>query len=364
MTRGRVLVVDDSAPNRLVATGHLEAEGFEVVEADSGEEALDVLAVQPFDLVVLDVLMPGLGGFETCKRIRQTPALVDLPVLFLTALGDRETTGPAIDAGADDLLAKPFYRPELMLRVNALIRQRRTALELRRALADVAAHNKRLHRDEADRRRLGELVVHDLKSPLAAIIGNVEVLLDTELSDDQRETLDDIAIAAHQIDSTARDLLDLSRSEATALAPRLAAFDLGDLIGEVAASQRVLARFTDVAIESEITVGQLIADRELIRRLVQNLVHNAVKHAPPRSRVLVSAGAEAGAAVIRVVDEGPGVPAADTERIFEHYVSLEGVGHGLGLAFCRLAAEAHGGRIWVERREPHGAVFCVRLPQA
>src|SRR5439155_792006 len=115
MTKDRVLVVDDSAHNRLVATGHLEAAGFEIVEAVSGEQALEILVRERIDLVVLDVLMPGIGGFETCRRIRKTPAIAEIPVLFLTALGDRETTSPALEAGGDDLLPKPFHRPELLL---------------------------------------------------------------------------------------------------------------------------------------------------------------------------------------------------------------------------------------------------------
>src|SRR6266850_3327446 len=127
----RILVVDDSWQNRLVAQGHLEAAGYEVVSVDSGEDALEVLARDPIDLVVLDILMPGLGGFNTCRRIRNTPAIADTPVLFLTALDDRDATAPALEAGADDLLPKPFHRSELLLRVKSLIRQRRTTAELR-----------------------------------------------------------------------------------------------------------------------------------------------------------------------------------------------------------------------------------------
>ena len=133
MTREVVLVVDDSAQNRLVATGHLEHAGYEVVAVASGEAALGYLGEHAVDLVVLDVLMPGLGGFETCRRIRAAPTLAQTPVLFLTALGDRETTEPALEAGGDDLLPKPFNRTELLLRVRSLIRQHRAARELREA---------------------------------------------------------------------------------------------------------------------------------------------------------------------------------------------------------------------------------------
>jgi DNA-binding response OmpR family regulator len=137
MTRELILVADDSEANRLVAAGHLEAAGFEVVAAASGEQALELLATQRPAMVVLDVLMPGLGGLETCRRIRATPELAELPVLFLTALGDRDVTGPALDAGADDLLAKPFHRGELILRVQALIRHARVVRDLRARIAEL-----------------------------------------------------------------------------------------------------------------------------------------------------------------------------------------------------------------------------------
>ena len=159
----RVLVVDDSWQNRLVAQGHLEAAGYEVVSVGSGEEALDTLGKERIDLVVLDVLMPGLGGFETCRRIRVDPAISETPVLLLTAMGDREATGPALDAGADDLLPKPFHRSELLLRVKALIRQRQTMVELRDAMRDLAMQNEQLRRVDFDKRKISQLIAHDLK---------------------------------------------------------------------------------------------------------------------------------------------------------------------------------------------------------
>jgi CheY-like chemotaxis protein len=143
MTRELILVADDSDANRMVAAGHLEAAGYDTVSVASGEEALELLATQTQTqtqrpaMVVLDVLMPGLGGLETCRRIRATPELAELPVLFLTALGDRDVTGPALDAGADDLLAKPFHRGELILRVQALIRHARVVRELRARIAEL-----------------------------------------------------------------------------------------------------------------------------------------------------------------------------------------------------------------------------------
>lgn len=364
----RVLVVDDSPQNRLVATGHLEAAGYEVLNAGSGEEALEMLATEAVELVVLDVLMPGLGGFETCRRIRTTPAIADMPVLFLTALGDREATAPALEVGGDDLLPKPFHRSELLLRVRALIRQRQTTRQLEQALRVLAEQNETLRRIEQDKRKISQLIVHDLKGPIGAAMANAQ-LLKTSVVPEHVEIVSDIVVAMQQLDRTARDLLDLSRAEAGELAPKLESFSLTELAAEVASAMRGLARWTQVEIVLEIRAERAVADREMTRRLLQNLVHNALKYAPHGSVVRIEAALDDDGLALRVHDQGPGVAAEEAERIFESFVTLDAEAarnhgsHGLGLAFCRLAAVAHGGRIWVERYEGLGASFCVRIPQ-
>lgn len=364
----RVLVVDDSAQNRLVATGHLEAAGYEVINASSGEEALEMLLREKVDLVVLDVLMPGIGGFEACRRIRTTPAIADTPVLFLTALGDREATTPALEAGGDDLLPKPFHRAELLLRVNALIRQRQTTRKLQEALRKQAEQNETLRRIEHDKRRISQLIVHDLRGPIGAALANAQLLRRT-LTDENTEIVDDIVVAMQQLDRTARDLLDLSRAEEGELVANRESFHVGELCAEVASGMRGLARMTDVEILSNIrTDERAVADRELLRRLIQNLVHNALKHAPRGSTIKIEASRDEDGLLICVCDSGPGVPPEEAGRIFERFVTLDAdAGRsgsaGLGLAFCRMAAEAHGGRIWFEPREGGGATFCVRIPQ-
>ena len=346
----RVLVVDDSRPNRMVAEGHLAMAGYQVTSVDSGEDALAVLTGAlglAFDLVVLDVMMPGIGGYETCRRIRATPAIADLPVLFLTALGASSSAQPAIEAGGDDLLSKPFNHAELLLRVRSLIRQRHQARQLE-------AQNRQL-------RKISQMIVHDLRGPCTAIMANADLLAEEMLPGDPGEAVADIATAVRHLDRTVRDLLDLSTAEDIGLSATMEHVELPGLAGEVARTLRGYGRGKHIAIRCDIRVRELVADRELLRRMLQNLVHNALKHAPARSDVVIDAEADGGGVLLRVLDQGPGIAPEERERVFERYVSAGS--HGLGLAFCRLVAEAHGGQIWVEPRTPHGAVFCVRIPQ-
>lgn len=349
-TPEHILIVDDSPANRKVAAGHLRAAGYRVSAVESGEDALSRLAQltpdDDVDLVLLDVLMPGLGGFETCRRIRATPSIADIPVLFLTALGDRGTTQPAIEAGGDDLLPKPFGHAELLLRVRALIRQARQARQL-------AAQNEAM-------RRISQMIVHDLRSPTSAIMANAEFLADANLTGDFGDAVADITTAAAHLDRTMRDLLDLSTAEDVGIEAHHNHVDLDALITDVAAVARGTARGKNIVIATDVRAPKIVGDRDLLRRLLQNLIHNAIKHAPSRSTVTIETTADSEGTLLRVLDTGRGVPAADAERIFDRYVSTGS--YGLGLAFCRLVAETHSGKIWVEPRQPSGAAFCVRIP--
>jgi two-component system, sensor histidine kinase and response regulator len=291
--------------------------------------------------------MPGIGGFETCRRIRANPAIADTPVLFLTALGDHATTQPAIDAGGDDLLAKPFNHSELLLRARALIRLRRQARQL------MAQHEAL--------RRIAQLIVHDLRSPTTSIMVNAQLLCEAGLDPESAESASDILISARHLDCTIRDLLDLSKAEEVGLRVKLADLDLVGLVNEVASASRNIGRYKEVTIACDVRSERLVADYQLVRRMLQNLVDNAIKHAPPASQVRIAAEPTADGIQLQVSDQGEGVPEADRQRIFERYVSSGS--HGLGLAFCKLAAEAHGGRIAVEPGVPQGAVFSITLPR-
>jgi signal transduction histidine kinase len=216
-------------------------------------------------------------------------------------------------------------------------------------------------------RALVELLVHDLRSPVAAVLANAE-LLGRSASGEQRDMVDDILAAAQQIERTAKDLLDVSRAEAGQLSARLQPFRIAELVEEVAVTMRGVARWTNIDLQLAVHAGDVIADPELTRRMLQNLVFNAIRHAPERSVVRLEAALDGEALLLRVADEGPAIAAADAERLFDRHALLDSEpvrtgGHGLGLAFCRLAAEAHGGRIWVEPGTERGAVFCVHIPQ-
>jgi signal transduction histidine kinase len=371
----RVLVVDDNAQNRAVAEGFLSAAGYVVLTVDSGKAAIGVFEEFHPDLVLLDILMPGMDGYETCRRLRAIPGGADTPIVFLTALADFSTHRQALDAGADDFLTKPINRTELQLRARSLIRIKRLSRELTENLELTRSQHEALLRAQRQKEELTQLVVHDLKSPLTAITGNVDFALsEPGMPPDSRAALGDALGAAHTMLRMVMNLLDISRSEDGALLPQIEPVELAELLGRVRRRMERQAAMRKQELRLEVPPELRVhADPDLLRRVVENLIDNSCKYSPQKAAIRIEAAAlddDGGECEIRVRDEGPGVPPALRERIFEKYVRLVGdeepgtrTSRGLGLSFCRMAVEAHGGRIWVEDNHPTGAVFCVRLPR-
>lgn len=369
MNHPKILVVDDNSENRALAKATLEDEGYEVVSAESGEEGISVFQREHPDCVLLDVRMPGTDGFAVCSRIRALPDGADAPIVFFTALRDLDTFDRALRAGGDDFLTKPFRPTELVLRVQAALKLRRMSAELREQYDLIRRQRDDLMRLQLQKERLTAFVVHDLKNPVNSMDLHAQVLLsDARLSAQTRESAHHIRSEARALMRLVLNLLDISKSEEGLLSPRLTDVSVAALAGEVLDAFALKARTQGVTLDHSVEVPQLRADADLIRRVIENLLDNAIRHAPSGSQVRLSALASPGLVELRVSDAGPGISPALQQAIFERYVQVEGeaqakhrAGRGLGLAFCKLAVEAHGGNISVEDANP-GCIFVVRLP--
>jgi signal transduction histidine kinase len=367
-----ILVVDDNEANRSLARSTLEDEGYRVVLATGGEEALALFAREPADCVLLDVRMPGLDGFAVCERLRGLPRGADTPVLFLTALRDIDTFDRALCAGGDDFLTKPVRPTELVIRVQSALKLRRLRSELREHY-DLLKHQRdALLRVQLQKERLMAFVVHDLKNPVGAMDLHAQLLVrDEALPPDAREAAAQIRIAARRLGRMILNLLDLSKGDEGKLTAKIAPVAFGRLVERVASELEVVAREHGVTLETTAPgVDVVDADEDLLERTLINLLENAVRHAPRGTVVHLTGRREAGVTEIRVADAGKGIAPELRAQIFDPFVQLEGqgspssrAGRGLGLAFCRLAAEAHGGTIGVEDGSP-GAVFVLRIPAA
>jgi signal transduction histidine kinase len=364
----KILVIDDQEQNRAFARAALEDEGYEVLLAESGEEGIERYREHAPDCVLLDVRMPGLDGFATCARIRELPHGPETPVVFLTAQRDLDTFDAALRAGGDDFLSKPVRPTELLLRVQACLKLRR-AYESNREYVDLLRRQRDdLMRLQLQKERLMGFVVHDLKNPVSNIDLQAQLLARDRLSPDAREAGAHIREEVRSLMRLLLNLLDLSKGEEGRLTPVRSTVDLTGLVGEVCEALAVRATAREICLRQSVEVPSLEADQDLLRRVLENLLENALRHAPVNSVVTVITRAAAGGTELAVADSGEGVPLAMREAIFDRFVQVDNPeqaatrsGRGLGLAFCRLAVEAHGGRIWVEDAQP-GALFLLSIP--
>jgi signal transduction histidine kinase len=365
----KILVVDDNAENRALAQATLEDEGYVVLLASSGEAGIAMFEAESPDCVLLDVRMPGMDGFAVCSRIRALPGGADTPIVFVTALRDVDTFDQALRAGGDDFLTKPVRPTELVVRVQAALKIRRMSAELREHYELVRQQRDDLMRLQLQKERLTAFVVHDLKNPVNSMDLHAQLLLrNKELGSRARDSVQRIRDEARSLLRLVLNLLDISKSEEGQLVPRRDEVDLEALFAELFDANTVKAQAAGVVLKRVVEVRTIAADIDLLRRVSENLLDNALRHAPEQSEVVLTVEQREGAIEIRVADAGVGIPLELREQIFERFAQVENserlvtrTGRGLGLTFCKLAIEAHGGSIWVEEANP-GAVFCVRLP--
>jgi len=364
-----LLVVDDNPMNVEPLCDLLDAMGYRVDQALDGATALAKVDADPPDLILLDIMMPGMNGFEVCRKLKQNPRHARIPVVFVTALSDTEDKVKAIDAGGDDFLTKPFNRLILLARIRSLLRLKEASDRLEESYRKLQA----LERMKDD---LMKMIVHDLKSPLSAVLATFEIIIDGDvgpLTEVQQELLGGAQQHGTSMLQLIDDILELTRLEDTRLLPQRQTIPSGELLSSVAEEWRLQIEREgsriDVAASEGLTVD---ADPTLIRRVLANLVGNAVRHGGGHLAISLSAAAATGTdgVLFTVTDDGIGIPEAYHDLIFRKFGSLQRNASagppstGIGLTFCKLAVEAHGGQIWVESREGEGSVFRFTIPAA
>ncbi|MBI3725594.1 hybrid sensor histidine kinase/response regulator [bacterium] len=371
MSGERILVVDDNDANRRLAEAILAPAGYRVELAESGARAIEVFRASPPSVVLLDVLMPEMDGFETLGRLRSLEGGASAAIMIVTALNDLATVQRAIALGADDFIAKPLQRTELLVRIWSLLASRPTTDEPRGESAPPAPARRAEERSARD--ELTALLVHDLKHPLTTIYFTAGLLRrDGALSPKAQAKVSRILRASETLEGMILSILDVTQSEDGSLKLEATEFPVSALLDDVVASMEPLAEQNRQTIEvsNSLEDRRITADRDLLRRALENLIDNSTKYAPPDTTIRIETRAPDGSVEFRVQDEGPGIPHDHREDVFRKYFRLrrEGEcarrarkGRGLGLVLVRVAAEAHGGSAWVEESPGGGSCFCVRV---
>ncbi|MFB8798334.1 MAG: hybrid sensor histidine kinase/response regulator [Microcoleus sp.] len=373
-----ILIVDDIPANIQLLSQVLIENGYKVRKLISGERALKAVELQAPDLILLDIKMPGMDGYEVCRKLKASEATCAIPVIFISALDDVFDKVKGFEAGGADYIIKPFEPVEVLARVSAQLKMQRLQQQLRAANVQLAAQNVQLSQEiqerqqaEANLKMLLHAVSHDLRSPLSGM----SLLLQNRLADAGSNIVIDRRTVEVMVQSCSRQLQLIESRTATQQFDVKSASLAMKPLSLPALVQNILIERLPILNQHRVKVKQLFpadlplvnADAQQLWRVFGNLIDNAVKYNQSGFILTVEAKKEGEMVRCTVADNGAGISPQQCARLFEPYTRGVGVslrqGLGLGLYICRQIVEAHGGEIGVDSELGKGARFWLTLPK-
>lgn len=363
----KLLVVDDVQTNVLLLKALLGKEGYGILVANNGQEALEVIRNENPDLILLDVMMPGMDGFEMAERLKSEEFRCEIPIIFLTALDDTQSIVNGFKLGVGDFISKPFRKEELMVRIKH-------QLSLVAARRIIEEKNEELRKTIAGRDKMYSVIAHDLRSPMASM----KMLLNTIMMSVEKDKIDpDIFDMLEMSNKTSEEVFSLldnllkwtksQLGKLTVIPQKLDISGLADGVVEVMNSVAEVKHIKLIRTDHESFF--VYVDIEMIKSILRNLISNAVKFSNPDSEIKVGIKAEDGKVIVSVTDSGKGIKKEDQHKLlkdsthFTTYGTNSEEGSGLGLLLCRDFARKNGGELWFESEENLGSVFSFSLPQ-
>ena len=363
----KLLVVDDVQTNVLLLKALLGKEGYGILVANNGQEALEVIRNENPDLILLDVMMPGMDGFEVAERLKSEEFRCEIPIIFLTALDDTQSIVNGFKLGVGDFISKPFRKEELMVRIKH-------QLSLVAARRIIEEKNEELRKTIAGRDKMYSVIAHDLRSPMASM----KMLLNTIMMSVEKDKIDpDIFDMLEMSNKTSEEVFSLldnllkwtksQLGKLTVIPQKLDISGLEDGVVEVMNSVAEVKHIKLIRTDHESFF--VYVDIEMIKSILRNLISNAVKFSNPDSEIKVGIKAEDGKVIVSVTDSGKGIKKEDQHKLlkdsthFTTYGTNSEEGSGLGLLLCRDFARKNGGELWFESEENLGSVFSFSLPQ-
>jgi signal transduction histidine kinase len=371
-----LLIVDDEERNIRLLKAMLMAKNYNLLEASRGEEALRIVSETPPDMILLDVMMPRMDGFEVCRRLKQDEKNRKIPVIMITALSEKQHRVKAMEVGADDFLSKPVDLTELTVRVKSLLRIKSYHDELFNSYQEIAAKNEKLEELQKVKEGLTHMIIHDLRNPLTAISTYLQLAV-MESSNPTQSQHPKISRCLHfcaELDRLIQNLLDINKMEEKRMQLQLEKTNLETLINDVSDHFRADAeeRAISLGFFKEEQIPSIPIDPGLMKRVFANLLNNALRHTPKDGRIQITVDftPDKKHLLVAVRDNGLGLIPEYHQKIFDKFEQVRlkseksAVGSGgLGLTFCKMAVEAHGGKIWIESEgEGKGCTFFVSIP--
>ncbi|MEJ5244762.1 MAG: hybrid sensor histidine kinase/response regulator [Bacteroidota bacterium] len=368
-----ILVVDDNPKNLQILSAVLYKEGYTVLFASNGKQALDMAQNQVPDLILLDINLPDIDGFEVCKKLKQNSLTKDIPIMFITGRIETEDIVLGFKVGAVDYITKPFNIVELLSRVG-------THLNLKRSRDEVVRYSKELEKTQAElkqaiaqRDKFFSIIAHDLRGPFTGFIGLSELLVDAYDSlerADIQQIANSMNSAAKKLFEFLENLLEWSRSQIGGLQYNPIIIDVHDLFDRVSSLFKDTANNKKIEFVKEIQDDLFIwADNYQTNTILRNLVSNAIKFSYPNSKIILGARDIGDSVEIYVKDFGVGISDEAKDKVFriEAKYTTPGTenepGTGLGLVLCKELAEKQNGVLYFETEKNKGTTFFVKLPK-
>jgi two-component system sensor histidine kinase/response regulator len=366
----KILIVDDNKANRDIAFNFLVNANYRVITAPSGDEALKILKVDKPDLILLDIMMPGISGFEVCKKIKANPDTTDIPVIFLTALNQSDDFVKGFEYGAVDYMIKPFSRNIFLTRVK-------NQIELVRRNKVILRQNHILKQLNEDKNGLLAITVHDLKNPLQVILSASEMLvrqIDPEENPTAYEMIDSIIFSAKKANNIIQDLLEVQALEEGKIKADLSVFDARDIAITLVDDYLYIAhnKHIELIYEESDEPCLMLSDSRKLSRIIENLLSNAIKFSHKNTKVILKCNLDTTdfdekLIHISISDQGPGFLDEDIPKIFSKFSKLSArptadeSSTGLGLSIVKKLTELLDGVIFFETAPGKGTCFHLKF---
>ncbi|MFZ4457251.1 MAG: hybrid sensor histidine kinase/response regulator [Bacteroidales bacterium] len=354
-----VLIVDDIPANLKLLGAILKNEGYKVRPVPSGELALQAAEKEKPSLILLDIMMPDMNGYEVCDKLKENPELSDIPVIFISALNDTNDIVKALTSGGVDFITKPFQAEEVKARVS-------THLKLRQ-------QSKMLEELNSTKDKFFSIIAHDLRNPFSVLLGMSDLLLSNYESYDDETRLELISIQNETTKQTFKlleNLLEWAKIQRSAFDFVRQEINLNETIDQCVSHHKEISKQKEITINHELSGPvRLFADSNMVQTVLRNLLMNAIKFSNKGGEITISAAEQEHSFEITVKDNGVGISPENIQKLFkiENSITTKGTanekGTGLGLMLCKEFVEKHGGKIWVESELGKGSAFKFTIPK-
>lgn len=366
----KILLIEDELPLREEVLEWLTYEGYETLGVGDGLSGLETASQEQPDLIICDIMLPGLDGYEVLLELQANPSLMKTPFIFVTAKGTREDIRKGMSLGADDYLTKPFTRNELLQAIRTRLEkkaiQEQEYQQQINSLREMLTHEREQH---LLHERMIAMVSHDFRNPLSTILSAAQLMKNyaDRMTEEQRiARLSRIEGAVYRLNQMLDELLLAAQMETDHFELKLSPIEVVKFVEDILSEFDLIYEKTHSFHLRHDLPGSVNADARLLRQIIVNLLSNAVKYSPAGSTVQITLRRKGAAMLLSVRDQGIGIPEEDQARLFELFTRASNVGSvpgtGLGLAIVKQAVDLLGGKITVESREGEGSEFCVSLP--